>query len=105
MLNYAAAAPQPGITMPSGIPGAGGAFDPTMPSGMAGLGGGGAPMSFGGGMPMAGMMPPGAPEAPDKFLAETQEDGSILLRWKGPGGRPGPVAKIVPPIKPFNSGK
>jgi hypothetical protein len=44
---------------------------------------------------------PGAapPPPPPQYVATTQDDGSILLHIKGPNGEPGPVVKVIPPIK------
>lgn len=49
--------------------------------------------------------PPMMPQSPAdmKFLNETQQDGSVLLRLINADGTPGPVVKIVPP--PVKKGK
>lgn len=91
--------------MPGAVPGASG---PIMP------GGGLPPGAIGSPAQGAGSMPAGAiPGAPSPFLApgsqpgglpeyatETQADGSILLRIKNPDGSPGPVLKVIEPVKP-----
>jgi hypothetical protein len=109
MLNPLGATPQPGLSMPGGMPGGGGPSDP-----MAGAGGPPPPVA-----PMlpppppAGGPPGGAPTGPAGFPGVgmvdpagrqyetvTQEDGSILLHVKNPDGTRGPAVKIIPPIKP-----
>lgn len=98
MMNFPASAPQPGLSMPGGIPGVGGGFDPTMaPS----FGGGLDPGLGLGGLGGFGMLPPGALEQPEeKFMVEVQSDQSLILRRQNPDGTPGPVVKVLPPIKP-----
>ncbi len=64
---------------------------------MAGDQGPGTPLPVGG-LPLpAGvpLQPAGLPE----YVAETQADGSVLLRIKNPDGSPGPAVKIIPPLK------
>ncbi len=103
MLNYLGANPAPGLTMPGGMPGAGGPSDPLTPPpapspmgpamDMGGMGGMG-PMG-GMGFPGVGMTDP----AGRQYEAVTQEDGSVLLHMKNPDGSRGPAVKIIPPIK------
>jgi hypothetical protein len=105
MLNYAGAAPAPGLTMPGGMPGTGGPTDPlASPMGAPPMGApppvGGPPGVLGPGMPPVGMVDP----AGRQYEAVTQEDGSILLHLKNPDGTRGPAVKIVPPIKSRNPG-
>ena len=103
MLNYLGAAPRPqaGATMPGGIPGTGGMFDPTLsPQAAQSFSNPSALMGSLGAPPPA-MMSPDDP-AGQRYSAETQEDGSVLLRLKNPDGSMGPVVKIVPPIKRSN---
>ncbi len=105
MLNYLGANPAPGLTMPGGMPGAGGPADPLAspappsPMGPApdmGPMGGMGPMGF----PSVGMTDP----AGRQYEAVTQEDGSVLLHMKNPDGSKGPAVKIIPPIKPRKPG-
>lgn len=101
MLNYLGAAPQPqmGATMPGGIPGSGTFQDPTISPQMAGAMASPPMMvspSF-----MPGMMGQDDPAA-QRYLAVTQEDGSVLLHMKNADGSPGPAVKIIPPIKRSN---
>ena len=117
MLNYLGANPQPGLSMPAGMPGSGAPTDPTLPpsAGMGapeaapapptpappapGGGGGGGGMgqmaSMMGGLMGLGMVDP----AGRQYMAVTQEDGSVLLHLKNPDGSKGPAVKIIPPIK------
>lgn len=104
---------QPG-TMPSGVPGVrtGSPMPPPMPRGAPhpSMAAGPSPVMQRNAAPPAGLLAailhhavsPGGPAAqqpqhPD-YISTTQEDGSILLRIKGPHG-PGPIVKIIPPIK------
>lgn len=105
MLNYLGAAPRPqmGATMPGGIPGSGSMFDPTIsPQSALSMSNPSAMLGGMGGPPPA-MMAPDDP-ASQRYSAETQEDGSVLLRVKNPDGSMGPVVKIVPPIKRSSQG-
>lgn len=96
-------------TMPEGMPGDGGMYDPTIsPEAMQSMADpqmGGAPM---GGAPMGGAPMGGAPigammgmddPMAEQYAAITQEDGSVLLHLKNPDGSMGPAVKIIPPIK------
>lgn len=94
MLNYLGANPQPGLSMPAGMPGSGAPSDPlASPMGGGGAPAGPAPMpAFGGmGMPGVGMMD----AAGKQYEAVTQEDGTVLLHMKNPDGSRGPAVKIV----------
>ncbi len=42
---------------------------------------------------------PGPTPPPPEYLTTTQGDGSILLHRKNPDGTPGPIVKVLPPIK------
>lgn len=110
---------QPG-TMPSGVPGvrSGPPAPPPMPSGAPrpSLAAGPSPVMQRNVTPPAGILaailhhaasgaggPPAQQPPHPKYVTTTQEDGSILLHVKGPHG-PGPVVKIIPPIKRGNAG-
>lgn len=114
MLNYLGAQPGPGITMPGGMPGAGGPTDPMLsPAAAAGALGGGMPPIPSAPPPAAMPMPPGGIPMPGQpaggpgmldaagrqYLTETQQDGSILLFLKNPDGSKGPAVKIITPPK------
>ncbi len=87
-----------GLTMPGSAagPAAGGGMPaPPQPSGP--------PM---GAMVPPGMGPSGPPggQAPPEFKAETQSDGTVLLRVMNPDGSMGPVVRIVSVPKPKGQG-
>lgn len=74
-----------------------GAPTPPLPAGVNGVPGAmGAPPA-----PYPPMMPPSPADL--KYLNETQQDGSVLLRLINADGTPGPVVKIIPP--PVKKGK
>ena len=77
-------APPAGVSMPPGaLPHAG-----PSPAALAAI------MQHPTGGPNAAQGPP----APPEFVAETQSDGSILLRVKNLDGTPGPIVKVLPPM-------
>lgn len=79
-------------TMPAGAPPPmfGPPAAPAPPPG--GMGGFPIPPSMG-----PSMGPPGAGPMPmDEYVAETQDDNTVLLRVKNPDGSPGRAVKIVP---------
>lgn len=93
MLNYLGAAPMPqsGPSMPQGVPGVGGPYDPTMAASSA------AAMRnpmMSAGPGMGGLMAPDDP-ASKRYTTVTQEDGTVLLMLKRADGSPGPVVKII----------
>lgn len=81
-------------TMPAGMPGQGGMFDPTISPEAA--------MSMSqpsmGPAPIGAMLPMDDPTMA-QYAAITQDDGSVLLHLKNPDGTMGPAVKIIPPIK------
>lgn len=90
--------PAPPGTMPSGVPGLSPSGPPPMP---AIQGRSGPPPSA-----LAAIMNrmpsgPAAPEPPPlpSYMAETQEDGSVLLRVANLDGSAGPIVKVLPPMK------
>lgn len=94
MMNFPEANPYSFASMPEAVPGSGGLSDPLQTSGpamspMMGLDLGGQPSA---------MSPLNQPMDQDQYDAETQEDGSVLLRVRRADGTLGPVVKIIPPI-------
>ena len=82
-------------TMPEGLPGAGGMFDPTIsPEANQSM----AQPQMGPAAPIGAMMGLDDPSM-SQYAAVTQEDGSILLHLQNPDGSMGPAVKIIPPIK------
>lgn len=98
-LSYLGSMSKGPTTMPAGVPspgagsGAPGPMSMPAPPPPGAMGGFPVPNPMGPPMdPVAGM---GGPMPMQEFEAETQSDGTVLLRVKKPDGSPGPVVKII----------
>ena len=86
-------------TMPAGIPG----VQPTpQPPPPIQIGRPALPPHMQGAIAHHPAPPMGAPPK-ENYIAVTQDDGSILLHLKLPSGLPGPVVRLIPPVRHPNS--
>lgn len=90
-LDYLSGAP---MSMPGAVPGASQALNPMAPI----------PGAIGGAAPAFPQLPLGMMNPAElQYTAETQEDGTVLLRVVHPNGAPGPVVQVIKPPKPAGS--